>query len=125
MGAIPNNTNKDKFYIKREEVELYLTKIEKNMNKVAKSIKEVIENPVVSMLCCCCTVCTLDNDHKNLNQNNYLMKKVDKALEELRLILENQKTLIDNNEFIRKEKEFNETQLAYASLNLVEIVVES
>jgi len=119
-----NREDKDEFYVKKEEAEKYIKKIETNLTKVSSTVKEVSENLLCSMICCCCTVCALTDDQNTLKKNSFLMKRVELHLEELRQILDNQKLLVNQEIYNKKELEYNETVTAYASLTLVQVVVE-
>jgi len=119
-----NREDKDEFYVKKEEAEKYIKKIETNLTKVSSTVKEVSENLLCSMICCCCTVCALTDDQNTLKKNSFLMKRVELHLEELRQILDNQKLFVNQEIYNKKELEYNETVTAYASLTLVQVVVE-
>jgi len=119
-----NREDKDEFYVKKEEAEKYIKKIETNLTKVSSTVKEVSENLLCSMICCCCTVCALTDDQNTLKKNSFLMKRVELHLEELRQILDNQKLLVNQEIYNKKELEYNETVTAYASLTLVQVVVK-
>ena len=122
----PKFVSNDEFYVKKAEIEFYIEKINRNLIKVSKTVKDISDNVVCSMICCCCTISNLTDDQRILSYNNFLIKKVETCLDELKEIFERQKlTLLTAPEVVsKKETEYNDTVMLFESLSLVKVVEE-